>query len=124
MDPQHLCICDLGLAQEANADGVCEFEHGTPCYQPPENYKDDQPCSFASDVWGLGCVFFEAMTLTSIHACRYRSFELVQQKLVQPKLQKTPYAENLCSVVTLCMQEHPHKRPSAQALMDMLAGGE
>jgi serine/threonine protein kinase len=64
MHPQHLCIGDLGLAQDANADGVCEKKFGTPYYQPPENYKDDpEPSSFASDVWGLGCVFFEAMTL-------------------------------------------------------------
>jgi serine/threonine protein kinase len=121
MHPQHLCIGDLGLAQNANADGVCENEVGTPYYQPPENCKDDpEPCSFASDVWGLGCVFFEAMTLYSIHLGWNASCALVHKNLVQPELQNTPYAENLRSVVTLCLQEDPHKRPSARALMDTL----
>jgi hypothetical protein len=37
---------------------------------------------------------------------------------------KTQYPEILRRVVTLCLQVDPHKRPSAQALMDMLAGSE
>ena len=121
MDPLHLCIGDLGLAQKANADGVCEDETGSSWYQPPENTKDDpEPCSFASDVWGLGCVFFEAMTLHSFES-GVSSYVFVQKNQVQPELQNTPYAENLRSVVTQCLQEDAHKRPSARALMDTLA---
>jgi NIMA (never in mitosis gene a)-related kinase len=122
MNPQHLCIGDFGLAQNANVDGVCDHETGTPSYQAPENHKNDpEPCSVASDVWGLGCVFFEAMTLYSIHLNWNHSCELVQKNMVQPKLQQTSYTENLRSVVTQCLQEDPHKRPSARALMDTLA---
>jgi NIMA (never in mitosis gene a)-related kinase len=125
MNPQHLCIGDLGLAQNANVDGVCDYETGTPYYQTPENYKKDpEPSSVASDVWGLGCVFFEAMTLYSIHLNWTASCALVQKNMVQPKLQQTSYTENLRNVVTLCLEEDPHKRPSAQTLFDMLAGGE
>jgi NIMA (never in mitosis gene a)-related kinase len=124
MDPLHLCIGDLGLAQKANADGVCELELGTFCYQPPENTQDNpEPSSFASDVWGLGCVFFEAMTLYSMFS-GLDSCELVRQNQVEPRLKKTQYVEKLRSVVTLCLQVDGHKRPSAQMLVDMLEGME
>jgi len=124
MDERRLCIGDMGSAQEADADGVCVLDRGTFIYSPPEITQGDQPSSTKTDMWGIGCVFFEAMTQISIPDCRNRFTSLVENNAVHSRMLKTQYPEILRRVVTLCLQVDPHKRPSAQALMDMLAGSE
>ena len=121
MAPDRLCIGDMDCAQIADADGVCKEEIGAASYQPPENAKDDMPCSNKSDIWGVGCVFVEAMTLDIVFNCRHSSYKLVQDNVVRDRMLETQYPEILRSVVDLCLQWDPHKRPSAQALMEMLA---
>jgi serine/threonine protein kinase len=123
-DERRLCIGDMGLAQKSDANGVCKDEIGTPDYQAPENKQDEKPCSTKSDIWGFGCVFFEAMTLYSIYDGGSKSYMLVQNNVVHTEMLKTQYPEIQRRVVNLCLQVDPRKRPSAQALMDMLACSE
>jgi len=124
MAPDRLCIGDMDCAQIADADGVCKEEIGTASYQPPENAKDEKPCSKKSDIWGVRCVFVEAMTLDIVFDSSHFSYAFVKNKVVRDRMLKTQYPEIQRSVVNLCLQEDPHKRPSAQALMDMLAGSK
>jgi serine/threonine protein kinase len=42
--------------------GMCETQTGTPYYASPEVWKD-QPYDKKSDIWSLGCVLYEAVTL-------------------------------------------------------------
>jgi len=123
-DERGLCIGDMGLAQKANANGVCKDDVGTPIYQAPENEIDEHPCSTKSDIWGFGCVFFEAMTLYSIFDCGSKSYMLVKNNVVHDKMLKTQYPEIQGRVVNLCLQMDPLRRPSAQELMHMLACSE
>jgi len=37
---------------------ICCFWSGTPTYMAPEVLQGSQP-SFASDLWSLGCIFYE-----------------------------------------------------------------
>lgn len=42
--------------------GMCETQTGTPYYASPEVWKD-QPYDKKSDIWSLGCVLYETITL-------------------------------------------------------------
>lgn len=41
---------------------MCETQTGTPYYASPEVWKD-QPYDKKSDIWSLGCVLYETITL-------------------------------------------------------------
>ena len=42
--------------------GLCQTQTGTPYYASPEIWKD-QPYDKKSDIWSLGCVLYESITL-------------------------------------------------------------
>jgi NIMA (never in mitosis gene a)-related kinase 1/4/5 len=121
MDERRLCIGDMDCAQIADADGVCKEEIGTPSHQAPENVCDEKPCSKKSDIWGVGCVFVEAMTLDIVFTPRHCSYRLVQNNVVHARMLKTQYPEIQRRVVNLCLQADPRKRPSAKDLLLTLA---
>jgi serine/threonine protein kinase len=148
-DQNLVCIGDVGLVQDLNDEGVCAKIGGTPDYQAPESFGHDPeprakqakgrakkrakkrarmvdplPNSDKSDIWGLGVVFYEVMTLNFIYDGQLTSTQLVMRNFVYSRMQKVQYPEILHRIVDLCLQWVPHKRPSAQALMVMLAGSK
>ena len=55
-----LQIGDLGIAKLVK-DGVARTQIGTPHFMPPELWSN-QPYTFSSDLWALGCLLYELMT--------------------------------------------------------------
>ncbi len=53
-----MCVCAL-LHAPCHA---CAHAVGTPMYMSPECIRG-QPYDFKSDVWSLGCLFYEFITL-------------------------------------------------------------
>lgn len=121
VNPSRLCIGDLGLAQHANADGVCEYLTGTPAYDAPElDYSNN---SRESDMWCLGCVFLEAMTLVVATDVGCTAVRWVQNNVHVDNLDKVShvYPAILRGMVCKCMQLAPQMRPSAKDLLLTLA---
>jgi NIMA (never in mitosis gene a)-related kinase len=53
---------DLNVSKIAQKDGMLFTQTGTPYYASPEVWKD-QPYDNKSDIWSLGCVMYEMITL-------------------------------------------------------------
>jgi NIMA (never in mitosis gene a)-related kinase len=53
---------DMNVSKLADARGLNYTQTGTPYYASPEVWKD-QPYDAKSDVWSLGCVMYEMITL-------------------------------------------------------------
>jgi NIMA (never in mitosis gene a)-related kinase len=53
---------DLNVSKIAQKDGMLFTQTGTPYYASPEVWKD-QPYDNKSDIWSLGCVIYEMITL-------------------------------------------------------------
>ena len=53
---------DLNVSKQAKKDGLLSTQTGTPYYASPEVWKD-QPYDYKSDIWSLGCVLYEMITL-------------------------------------------------------------
>jgi len=54
-------IGDLNVSKVAKK-GLLYTQTGTPYYASPEVWRD-QPYDSKSDIWSLGCVFYEAISL-------------------------------------------------------------
>jgi NIMA (never in mitosis gene a)-related kinase len=53
---------DMNVSKVANKQGLNYTQTGTPYYASPEVWRDD-PYNFKSDIWSLGCVIYELITL-------------------------------------------------------------
>ena len=59
-----LKVGDFGLSKCLGGEPLCATYVGTPLYMSPEQCRGDA-YSYASDVWSLGCIAFELMSLRS-----------------------------------------------------------
>lgn len=53
---------DLNVSKVAKYGGLLFTQTGTPYYASPEVWKD-QPYDLKSDIWSLGCVLYEMISL-------------------------------------------------------------
>ncbi|XP_075704629.1 serine/threonine-protein kinase Nek9 isoform X2 [Rhinoderma darwinii] len=110
---------DYGLAKQLNSEfSMAETCVGTLYYMSPELCQGVK-YSFKSDIWAVGCVLYELLTLT-------RTFDATNPlnlcvKIVQGnwamELDNTVYSQELIDVVRLCLQQDPEKRPSADEIL-------
>ena len=53
---------DMNVSKVANKSGLNYTQTGTPYYASPEVWKDE-PYDVKSDIWSLGCVLYEMISL-------------------------------------------------------------
>ncbi|XP_069592361.1 serine/threonine-protein kinase Nek9 isoform X1 [Ranitomeya imitator] len=111
---------DYGLAKQLNSEfSMAETCVGTLYYMSPELCQGVK-YSFKSDIWAVGCVLYELLTLT-------RTFDATNPlnlcvKIVQGnwavELDNSVYSQELIDVVRLCLQQDPELRPSADEILE------
>ena len=90
---------------------------GTPYYASPEVWKD-QPYDWRSDIWSLGCVLYEMITLKP--PFRAQNMEGLYKKVVRgiyPKINMEIYSEDIAAVVKSLLQVNPELRPSCAEIL-------
>ncbi|XP_033917794.1 serine/threonine-protein kinase Nek9 isoform X2 [Melopsittacus undulatus] len=111
---------DYGLAKKLNSEySMAETLVGTPYYMSPELCQGVK-YNFKSDIWAVGCVIFELLTLK-------RTFDATNPlnlcvKIVQGnramEVDSTVYSRELIQMVNSCLDQDPEKRPTADELLD------
>ena len=84
-----LQVGDLGIARVL--EGSCDLAHtviGTPFFMSPELFNN-QPYSYKSDVWSLGCCVYEMASLK--HAFSATSIHALMAQVVQGKVSTVLY---------------------------------
>uniref|UniRef100_A0A3P8UJK4 non-specific serine/threonine protein kinase n=1 Tax=Cynoglossus semilaevis TaxID=244447 RepID=A0A3P8UJK4_CYNSE len=107
---------DYGLAKKLDSEfSMAETCVGTPYYMSPELCQGAK-YNFKSDIWAMGCVVFEVLTLT-------RTFDATNPlnlcvKIVQGnwtmEVNSDVYSTALIKLVYECLDQDPAKRPTAE----------
>ncbi|PIO26975.1 Serine/threonine-protein kinase Nek9 [Aquarana catesbeiana] len=111
---------DYGLAKQLGSEfSMAETCVGTLYYMSPELCQGVK-YSFKSDIWAVGCVLYELLTLT-------RTFDATNPlnlcvKIVQGnwgvQLDNSVYSQEMLDVVRSCLEQEPDMRPSADEILE------
>jgi NIMA (never in mitosis gene a)-related kinase 1/4/5 len=107
---------DLNVSKIVKS-GLGYTQTGTPYYASPEVWKD-KPYDIKSDIWSLGWVLYEMITLKPpFRAEDMQSLFKVVLKGVYPKI-SNKYSVDLQWVVKELIQVNPKKRPTCRNILD------
>lgn len=117
-DQRTLKIADMNVSKVAKS-GFLYTQTGTPYYASPEIWRDD-PYNAKSDIWSLGCVFYELCALKPPFISNdMRDLFHKIQKATFPRI-PAHYSDQLQDVVQKCLAKNPMKRPSCEGLLRMI----
>ena len=107
---------DLNVSKVAKR-GLGYTQTGTPYYASPEVWKD-LPYDNKSDIWSLGCVLYEMITLHP--PFRARSMEELYKRVLSGDVSKLPnkFSNDLYEVVLLLIKVNSNKRPTCNDILN------
>jgi NIMA (never in mitosis gene a)-related kinase len=102
---------DLNVSKVAKYGGLLFTQTGTPYYASPEVWKD-QPYDFKSDIWSLGCVLYEMISLKPPFEAK--DMDHLYKKVLSGQYPPIPsiYSKDLGGALASLLQVVPAKRPS------------
>jgi NIMA (never in mitosis gene a)-related kinase len=106
---------DLNVSKVARR-GLGYTQTGTPYYASPEVWKD-KPYDHKSDVWSLGCVLYEMITLRP--PFRAKDMEGLFNKVCKGQYSRIPdrFSEDLFKIVQYLLQVNSIQRPSCEQIL-------
>ena len=106
---------DLNVSKVARR-GLGYTQTGTPYYASPEVWKD-QPYDNKSDIWSLGCVLYEMITLRP--PFRAKDMEGLYNRVIKGQFSRIPdrFSNELFEVVKLLIQVNTDLRPSCDEIL-------
>lgn len=111
-------IGDFGISRVLQHTYDCaQTAIGTPYYLSPEICQE-KPYNQKSDIWSLGCILYEIVTLR--HAFDASSMKGLVVKILRGTYPSIPscYSQNLRDLIDEMLQKDPHKRPSIKRILE------
>lgn len=102
---------DFNVSKVIDKWGFNSTQTGTPYYASPEVWKD-LSYDYKSDIWSLGCVTYEMITLKP--PFQANSMQELYDKVLSGKVEHIPevYPKELWNILKLLLQVNPKLRPS------------
>jgi NIMA (never in mitosis gene a)-related kinase 1/4/5 len=98
--------------------GLLYTQTGTPYYASPEVWRD-QPYDLKSDIWSLGCVLYEAVSLKPpFRADDMAGLYKKVTKGVYPRI-PAQYSKDLENTIRLLLNVVPQNRPTCEQILAM-----
>ena len=109
-------IGDLNVSKVTRA-GVGHTQTGTPYYASPEVWKD-HPYDNKSDIWSLGCVLYEMITLKP--PFRAQDMEGLYKRVIKGQYSRIPdrFSNDLFQIIQFLLQVNPKLRPSCDQILN------
>lgn len=107
----------MNVSKVTSNQGLNYTQTGTPYYASPEVWKDEA-YSFKSDVWSLGCVIYEMLSLKP--PFNGKDMDMLYKRVCKGAFPRIPehYSNDIWQVVQLMLRVEPEKRPSCQELIE------
>lgn len=108
---------DFGIAKVLDQTlDMAQTAIGTPLYMAPE-VCTNKPYNFKSDVWALGCVLYEAITLK--HPFDARDLRTLFLKIMRGVYNPVPYrfSNKMRALVKKLLNTSPKLRPSVRDIL-------
>lgn len=112
-----LKIGDLNVSKFVTTFTMKITQTGTPYYASPEVWNN-KPYDYKSDIWSLGCLFYEITSLTA--PFKGKSMKDLYEKIEKGTIEPIPrmYSDNLKTIINMCLRHDDKLRPSASELLD------
>ena len=109
-------IGDLNVSKVTRA-GVGHTQTGTPYYASPEVWNDS-PYDNKSDIWSLGCVLYEMITLKP--PFRAQDMEGLYKRVIKGQYSRIPerFSNDLFQIIQFLLQVNPKLRPSCEQILN------
>lgn len=111
-------IGDFGISRVLQHTYDCaQTAIGTPYYLSPEICQE-KPYNQKSDIWSLGCILYEMVTLK--HAFDASSMKGLVVKILRGNYPSIPscYSQNMRELIDEMLEKDPHKRPSIKKVLE------
>ena len=107
---------DMNVSRMADKQGLNYTQTGTPYYASPEVWKD-KPYDFKSDIWSLGCVLYESITLRP--PFRASDMQGLFDKVVKGTFPRIPkkFSVDLSTVIKGLLQVKAKNRPTCDQIL-------
>ena len=105
-------IGDLGVSRTLHEEGRDAHTFiGTPAYMAPE-VTDRSPYNSSADIWSLGCLIYELVTLHT------PGFQMQSREEVMDHIEQDKYGSGLKKIISSMLQRVPGMRPTAKQLIE------
>jgi len=108
---------DLNVSKITSRGLGCT-QTGTPYYASPEVWKDN-PYNLKSDIWSLGCVFYELIMLKT--PFRAQSMKELYKKVMIGEYPPIPkiFSKNFQIVIDRILKVKPEERPNTKEILEI-----
>jgi NIMA (never in mitosis gene a)-related kinase len=108
---------DMNVSKVTEAS-LAYTQTGTPYYASPEVWREE-PYSYKSDIWSLGCVLYEMCTLRP--PFRAKSIEELYNKVQKGVFERVPmrYSQSLANMIADCLVVDVKKRSNLDTLLQI-----
>ena len=109
-------IGDLNVSKVLNVFTMKNTQTGTPYYASPEVWNN-KPYDYKSDIWSLGCLFFEMAALKAPFTAK--NMKELYTMVMNGKVGDVPrrYSDNVRCIVNMCLRKDDKMRPTAEELL-------
>ena len=106
-----LKIGDFNVSKKIDYMNLKNTQTGTPYYASPEIWEN-KPYDFKSDIWSLGCLFYEIATLsTPFKGLNMKElFECIEKGIFAPLPKQ--YSNNITKLIKMCLKHDANLRPN------------
>ena len=114
---KHQCkIGDMNVSKVIK-EKVLKTQTGTPYYASPEVWKDE-PYSYKSDLWSIGCVIYELCTLKP--PFKGKNIDDLYRNVIKGKFEKinNNYSEDLWKMILMLLQVDVNKRCDCEEFLN------
>lgn len=107
----------MNVSKVTNNKGLNYTQTGTPYYASPEVWKDE-PYNTKSDIWSLGCVLYEMVTLKP--PFQASDMQSLYKKVVKGLYQPIPdhFSNDMRVILNLMLLTDQKVRPSSFEIME------